>query len=195
MADQAASSSNAKKARPRTISTKKIENKNDRMTTFCKRRTGLFRKANEICTLCAVQMALIVISPTNKTYTFAHPNIDVVLDDFLANNRSDANVVPKRAHREHLSRVRNSATVEKLCEKLAKVKNEVNAAAKFGYQLDKIVNGSKNKSWWSKSLGDMNVSELEEYKNAMEELVAAVPACTAGHIDTGSNDMDLELAL
>lgn len=39
---------------------KKIADKNSRYVTFSKRRSGLFKKAAEIATLCAAQIAIIV---------------------------------------------------------------------------------------------------------------------------------------
>lgn len=50
---------------------KKIENINARQVTFSKRRKGLFKKAQELSTLCDAQIALIVISATSKLFEYA----------------------------------------------------------------------------------------------------------------------------
>ncbi|AES62808.1 MADS-box transcription factor family protein, putative [Medicago truncatula] len=44
--------------------------------TFSKRRSGLFKKVSEFCTLCGVDVALVVFSPSEKVFSFGHPNVD-----------------------------------------------------------------------------------------------------------------------
>ncbi|MFS7972053.1 putative transcription factor MADS-type1 family [Helianthus anomalus] len=47
---------------------RKIENLAARQVTFSKRRRGLFKKAQELSTLCDVDVALIVFSATGKLF-------------------------------------------------------------------------------------------------------------------------------
>ncbi|XP_030455703.2 agamous-like MADS-box protein AGL62 [Syzygium oleosum] len=49
---------------------------------FSKRRSGLFKKATELCTLCAAEMAIILFSPSGKPFSFGHPSVGAVLDRF-----------------------------------------------------------------------------------------------------------------
>jgi len=53
------------------IQIKKIENISARQVTFSKRRRGLFKKAQELSTLCDAQIGLIVFSSTGKLHTFS----------------------------------------------------------------------------------------------------------------------------
>jgi len=53
------------------IPIKKIDNINARQVTFSKRRKGLFKKAQELSTLCDAQIALIVFSATSKLFEYA----------------------------------------------------------------------------------------------------------------------------
>ncbi|KAM7479029.1 hypothetical protein LguiA_027242 [Lonicera macranthoides] len=48
------------------IEIRKIENLTTRQVTFSKRRRGLFKKANELSTLCDADIALVVFSSTGK---------------------------------------------------------------------------------------------------------------------------------
>ncbi|KAG5115649.1 hypothetical protein JHK84_041762 [Glycine max] len=50
------------------IPIKKIDNINARQVTFSKRRKGLFKKAQELSTLCDAEIALIVFSATGKLF-------------------------------------------------------------------------------------------------------------------------------
>ena len=53
------------------IEIKKIANVTARQVTFSKRRRGLFKKAQELTTLCDAEIALIVFSATGKLYEYS----------------------------------------------------------------------------------------------------------------------------
>lgn len=59
---------------------RKIENLASRQVTFSKRRRGLFKKAQELSTLCDVDMALIVFSATGKLFHYSPLSINQVLE-------------------------------------------------------------------------------------------------------------------
>ena len=65
------------------IEMKKMSNESNLQVTFSRRRSGLFKKASELCTLCDAQIALVVFSPSEKVFSFGHPNIDTVIDRYL----------------------------------------------------------------------------------------------------------------
>ena len=50
---------------------RRIENMSKRQATFCKRRSGLLKKAQELAILCDVQVAVIVFSSTGRLYEYA----------------------------------------------------------------------------------------------------------------------------
>ncbi|PIN17677.1 hypothetical protein CDL12_09657 [Handroanthus impetiginosus] len=53
------------------IEIKKIDNLTARQVTFSKRRRGLFKKAQELSTLCDAEIALIVFSATGKLFHYS----------------------------------------------------------------------------------------------------------------------------
>lgn len=53
------------------IEIKKIDNPTARQVTFSKRRRGLFKKAQELSTLCDAEVALIVFSTTGKLFEYS----------------------------------------------------------------------------------------------------------------------------
>lgn len=53
------------------IQIKKIDNLTTRQVTFSKRRRGLFKKAQELSTLCDAEIALIVFSATGKLFEYS----------------------------------------------------------------------------------------------------------------------------
>ncbi|XP_074314570.1 agamous-like MADS-box protein AGL29 [Silene latifolia] len=69
------------------ITMKKIEDKTHLGVTFTKRRSGLFKKANELICLCGIQIAILMFSPGNKAYSFGHPSVHSIFDRFLGHDR------------------------------------------------------------------------------------------------------------
>jgi len=63
----------------RKLEMKKIANNSSRLVTFSKRRSGLFKKANEISTLCAAEVAIVVFSPGGKPFSFGQPNVEKLM--------------------------------------------------------------------------------------------------------------------
>lgn len=53
------------------VQLKRIENKISRQVTFSKRRSGLWKKANEISVLCDAQVALLVFSTKGKLFEYS----------------------------------------------------------------------------------------------------------------------------
>ncbi|KAG1341860.1 agamous-like MADS-box protein AGL29 [Cocos nucifera] len=67
----------------RKIEIKKIEDEQTRQVTFSKRRSGLFKKASELSTLCGAQVGILVYSPGGRPYSFGQPGFMEVSDRFL----------------------------------------------------------------------------------------------------------------
>ncbi|MCO5604925.1 hypothetical protein L7F22_059100 [Adiantum nelumboides] len=53
------------------IEMKRIEDSSRRQVTFCKRRSGLMKKANELSVLCDAQVALIIFSSSGRLFHYA----------------------------------------------------------------------------------------------------------------------------
>ncbi|CAL5340539.1 unnamed protein product [Camellia sinensis] len=76
------------------IAMTRMSNESNRMVTFSKRRSGLFKKASELCTLCGAEIAIIVFSPGKKAFSFGHPCVDTVVDCFLSRNSTQFKLAP-----------------------------------------------------------------------------------------------------
>ncbi|XP_061352952.1 agamous-like MADS-box protein AGL29 [Gastrolobium bilobum] len=83
----------------RKIEITMVKDTNTRQVTFSKRRTGLFKKANELSILCGAEVAIVVFSPGNKPYSFGHPSVDAIAAKFLQqepkSNDAQENPLPK----------------------------------------------------------------------------------------------------
>ncbi|GJX14995.1 agamous-like MADS-box protein AGL62 [Tanacetum coccineum] len=75
------------------IEIKKIEKNQSLQVTFSKRRTGLFKKASELCVLTGAQVAIFVNSPAGRMYVFGHPHVDALIERVhLQEKNNDNNV-------------------------------------------------------------------------------------------------------
>ncbi|KAL7206311.1 hypothetical protein ACSBR2_019093 [Camellia fascicularis] len=75
----------------------RISKESNLLVTFSKRRSGLFKKASELCTLYGAEIAIIVFSPGKKAFSFGHPCVVTVVDRFLSRNPQPNSGSPQRA--------------------------------------------------------------------------------------------------
>ncbi|KAL5787798.1 hypothetical protein ACOSP7_004747 [Xanthoceras sorbifolium] len=68
------------------IEIKKIDNVTARQVTFSKRRRGLFKKAQELSTLCDVEVALMVFSATGKLFEYSSSSMKQVIEKYNLQN-------------------------------------------------------------------------------------------------------------
>ncbi|KAD5961934.1 hypothetical protein E3N88_13407 [Mikania micrantha] len=146
----------------------KIQIKNHLQVTFSKRRSGLFKKASELCTLCGVEIAIVVFSPAGKVFSFGHPKVESVTDRFLARN---TNLGPTSLHLVESHRI---ASIPELNLQLMYMLNELEAEKKRSETLDEMRKHSQSQFWWEAPIEDLNLHELEQLKDSMEELKKSV---------------------
>ncbi|XP_019434341.1 PREDICTED: agamous-like MADS-box protein AGL62 [Lupinus angustifolius] len=130
------SSSNPKKNKSRRrIEMKMIAKDSNLQVTFSKRRTGLFKKTSELCTLCDARVELVVFSPANKAFPFGEPSIDAVIHRYQMRDQSLnlGNMQYVEAHKnanvqelnDKINQINEDLEIEKKCnEELAKQKKE-----------------------------------------------------------------------
>ncbi|KAF2593542.1 hypothetical protein F2Q70_00045275 [Brassica cretica] len=66
------------------IQLKRIENPVHRQVTFCKRRTGLLKKAKELSVLCDTEIGIVIFSPQGKLFELATKGtMEGVIDKYM----------------------------------------------------------------------------------------------------------------
>ncbi|KAF9684174.1 hypothetical protein SADUNF_Sadunf04G0090300 [Salix dunnii] len=145
----------------RKIEIEMVKDSNSRQVTFSKRRTGVFKKANELATLCAVQIAIIVFSPGGKPFSFGHPGVEFVARRFLNRDKkpkvSIGSVVDSQ----------QEARLEELNGQLNDALRKLHYERKRGELLEKAM---KLKGSEPKLIGELNLDELQKLKGELEEL-------------------------
>ncbi|THG00862.1 hypothetical protein TEA_006914 [Camellia sinensis var. sinensis] len=146
------------------IAMTRMSNESNRMVTFSKRRSGLFKKASELCTLCGAEIAIIVFSPGKKAFSFGHPCVDTVVDCFLSRNS-----LPNSGSLQ-LVKAHCNANVSKLNLQLTEALDMLEAEKKRGEELDKMRKASQDRCWWEAPVSELGLQQLEQLKVAMEDL-------------------------
>ncbi|XP_047979326.1 agamous-like MADS-box protein AGL61 [Salvia hispanica] len=152
------------------IEIKKIENLSNRQVTFSKRRLGLFKKASELCVLCGAEIAIVVHSLGKRVFSFNHPSTGAVIDRYLSGEREfdAAPAVNTREFNRHYSDVSNQLELEKQRRDLIE---EAKRAEGGGGQV----------VWWQQGVEEMDLNELEQYAEALDELLK--------NVDLRTNDL------
>ncbi|ESQ49676.1 hypothetical protein EUTSA_v10022229mg [Eutrema salsugineum] len=148
------------------IEMKVVETYADRMITFSKRKSGIFKKMNEIITLCDVEAAFMVFSQAGKPYTFAHPSMEKVVG-LLRHEPSSKDVTNTGALVEAYKRQRIEELMKKyvdLVEELEMEKENVKnlKGSRFEKKLDKM--------WWNIPSEGLSMEELKQRHQAFVEL-------------------------
>lgn len=165
------------------IEIKKITNKSSQQVTFSKRRSGLFKKASELCVLCGAHIAIIVFSPVHKIFCFGHPNVDFIIDRYVRGTSVD----PQEGGGEEGAVAAAAAgddivpALRALNEEYDEVLQELAREKQRGAELKASERermgggGGGGRFWWDKPLdNDMAAEELEQYVVAIEELMQKV---------------------
>ncbi|KAL8119960.1 hypothetical protein AgCh_017187 [Apium graveolens] len=132
----------------RSSEIKKIQDSSKRYVAFTKRRNGLFNKARELHEICDASVAIIVFSLAGNAYAFGDPSVCSVVDRYRqAGAASPDNIIPVAG---------NLTAAEK----------------KIGEILEKAVetNCTGGRSVWDKEVDKLEFGEIEDMKNAMEEM-------------------------
>ncbi|CAL0319491.1 unnamed protein product [Lupinus luteus] len=114
----------------RKIEIKMVKDLNTRQVTFSKRRSGLFKKANELSIMCGCELAIVMFSHGNKPYSYGHPNVDAVAAKILHQEEPNPNSV-------QCSSSSNDETLNKLNEELADIMDQTYEEEKKAEILDK----------------------------------------------------------
>ncbi|KAI4367543.1 hypothetical protein MLD38_023271 [Melastoma candidum] len=149
------------------IEISKLDNEANLLVTFSKRRAGLFKKASELATLCGVKFALIIFSPTRKSFSFGNPNVDAVVDSYL-NGEPIPSVEDDPAAR--WLEVQRCARVRELNRMLTQALNELESARRHAKQVKMVLMAHQTENWWERSVPDLSLPQLLELKVALLEL-------------------------
>ena len=157
--------SSGKKTRGRQkIEMKKMSNESNLQVTFSKRRSGLFKKASELCTICGAYVALIIFSPSEKVFSFGHPNVEMVIDHFLSQ------IPPQNDDIMQYIEAYRNASVRELNHILTRMKAALDIDKNRANELSQLRKNNEGRFWWTCPFDRMNMVQLGSFKKALEDL-------------------------
>ncbi|KAL3741530.1 hypothetical protein ACJRO7_017057 [Eucalyptus globulus] len=142
-----------------------------RQVTFSKRRTGLFKKANELAILCAIQIAIIVFSPGGKPFSFGHPNVESIVHRFLNQEKAPDEGTSKDAESRDASK-----TDDNLNQQILDLLKRLNAEEKRGEMLEKALK-AKRAAKGQPPIDQLGLPELGQLKRSLEDLREKLKDC------------------
>ncbi|GFP94443.1 agamous-like mads-box protein agl61 [Phtheirospermum japonicum] len=149
------------------IPMRRINTPDDLYATFSKRRLGLYKKASELSTLCAADVGIIIFSPTNNPFSFWHPSLESVIEQYRNPNQpldDQARVVEANTR----------ARIEYLNMRLDEVLDEKEHFKERDKQIDE--NGQTGpKGWWEEiPVESLSEEQVREWKAWFKDLNSKV---------------------
>ncbi|XVF87193.1 hypothetical protein PTKIN_Ptkin18bG0099600 [Pterospermum kingtungense] len=173
-----ASASGKKTRGKQKINMKKIENENDRLISFSKRRSGIYKKSSELNVLCGAEIAFIVFSPAGKPFSFGHPSVESVVNRFLNQNP------PPNNNTHPLVEAHRQARINQISRQVNEYHKQLDAEKEKAKVLHQLTSGITTRGWWEAPIDQLNqqglcdqYSSLEQFRNrvigTMNEKISA----------------------
>ncbi|KAF7851594.1 hypothetical protein BT93_L3478 [Corymbia citriodora subsp. variegata] len=134
-----------------------IPKRNHLEVTFSKRNSGLFKKASELCTLCGLDIGVLVFSLASKAFSFGHPEVELIIDRFFARHHLP---LPDTSAHHQLFEVHPNANLGELNMILTQ----------RGEELDVMRKASQRQRWREAPTDEIGLCELEQLRMPMEEI-------------------------
>lgn len=141
-----------------------VQDMNTRQVTFSKRRTGLFKKASELATLCNAELGIVVFSPGGKPYSYGKPNLDAVTERFMRECDDDSD---SGGDEEEEERGKSRPKMKKVNERLDCLKREIEAEKKRGEERQAKLESAGDERF-EKPIEKLTIDELKEYMDKLE---------------------------
>ncbi|PKI76929.1 agamous-like MADS-box protein AGL61 [Punica granatum] len=153
------------------IEMKKIEDDDDRLVTFSKRRYGIYKKASELVTMCGAEVGMVIFSTSGRPFSFGHPLMESIINKFLKRNvglSTDKRLQAILDARRRMRIDQHNDSYNELLEQLDAEKDR-------GLALKQITRATKEGNpknwelgWWERPLDELTLPELVKVASAME---------------------------
>lgn len=157
----------------------RMTNESNLQVTFSKRRTGLFKKASELCTLCDVEMVLVVFSPGGKVFSFGHPSVEEVVDRYVHSARCflpDPPAVEGVIRgANQLIEARRNANLRDLNASMTEVQGQLDGQRRRAEKLNRQRRAGQVQHWWENSAEDLHcLVQLGQLRKSLADLKRTV---------------------
>ncbi|KAK3204179.1 hypothetical protein Dsin_018225 [Dipteronia sinensis] len=146
------------------IEIKKIESENDRMVTFSKRKSGIFKKASEIATLTGAEVGVVIFSESGKPHSFGNPSIEAVSNRFQGVNPPPYDIT------SHFAKAQRQKRIAGLNQKQNSLLHQIAAEKDREKRIKVVAKEKKTQGWWEAPIDDKNVKQLRQMEATLEEI-------------------------
>ncbi|KAF3439119.1 hypothetical protein FNV43_RR17394 [Rhamnella rubrinervis] len=141
---------------------KMIQGTDSRQAALPKPRSDLFKRASELCTLCAVETALVIFSPSGSNFFFGHPFVNSATFKRCQHEKLDAETIRKLEARQE-------AVLRNLHKECADLHDKIEAEKKRGKKLE-LMNSVEGVDLFDKPIESLSLQQLLLLKATMEDL-------------------------
>ncbi|KAL6517527.1 hypothetical protein OROMI_033228 [Orobanche minor] len=146
----------------------KMSNESNLQVTFSKRRSGLFKKASELCTLCGCEAAIVVFSPADKVFCFGHPNVQTVIDMFEhLNFPQQAPAANNNVRSQLIVEAHRNSTIRELNLELTQAESMLRVEKRRAEELDLLKKSGQMHGWFFGSLDGFTSGQLRVLKESI----------------------------
>ncbi|XP_044468556.1 agamous-like MADS-box protein AGL62 [Mangifera indica] len=154
-----------KKTRGRQkIEMKRIEKEEDRLITFSKRRSGIYKKASELVTLTGAEVGVMVFSPSGKAFSFGHPSIEAVANRFTGGQPLESDPI----HR--LLEARRKERIDELNQHYNDLLSQLEVENERHKLLKEMRSGRGTQGWIDTPIDQFNMEELHQMHGSLDKL-------------------------
>ncbi|KAL0897048.1 hypothetical protein Bca101_081009 [Brassica carinata] len=171
----------------RKIKMEMVQDMNTRQVTFSKRRTGLFKKASELATLCNAELGIVVFSPGGKPYSYGKPNLDAVTERFMreCNDSDSGDGEEEEEEEEEEGRRKNRPKMKRINERLDSLNREIEAEKKRGEEVLAKLESAGDERFKKKPIEKLTIDELREYMDKLQTVHGRIQ-CQANKMQASS---------
>ncbi|XP_047312569.1 agamous-like MADS-box protein AGL62 [Impatiens glandulifera] len=151
----------------------KMKNESNLKVTFCKRKSGLFKKFNELITLCGAEVLLLVFSPTNRVFSYGHPNHPNV-DEIVGRLFGSSSPTGLSCETQQMIESYRSSNIRELNANVMQVEELMEVEEQHAKQINHDKKVGQDQRWWERSNKEMSYQQLEHLKMSLLNLNAIV---------------------
>ena len=144
------------------VEMRKMNNEEDRLVSFSKRRSGIYRKASELSTLCGAEVGILAFSPNGKPFSFGHPCIKSITNKLLSENHTPCDGTQNLL--EPYRRVRLNELHQNYKEACTQMK-----AAKEQEKKIKKKSLDRSKGWWEEPVIELDMDGLKRRADLIQK--------------------------
>ncbi|XP_010541161.1 PREDICTED: agamous-like MADS-box protein AGL61 [Tarenaya hassleriana] len=140
------------------------------MTTFSKRRAGIYKKLNELIFTCNAEVGFLVFSKAETPFTFSHTSMESVFDKSMnpirRKEKDSTDSLVDAYKRERINHMNEE--YEKVLEAIEEEKDRTQVLEKVSEERE------IKKYWWKAPVQELDVNETQQMHDAFVELHAGL---------------------